>query len=157
MAASPFTYANCSCTTHTVTCKPPCIPNSVVPVKANCFNFRPSYTPRNQLSVFGQELSMALKSGEKARTRTQSPRHRQTRRNKQVCSELLNHRHAKFLRAMILTLIPATKQPGREADHMQPSSVWVKKLYLHSPIRLHGVVHRQQYLHLHKFLVPKIY
>jgi hypothetical protein len=35
------------------------------------------------------------------------------------------------------------KRPGREADHSPPSSDEVKEcveLYLHSPIRLHGVV-----------------
>jgi hypothetical protein len=35
------------------------------------------------------------------------------------------------------------KQPGREADHLPPSSAEVKEcveLYLHSPICLHGVV-----------------
>jgi hypothetical protein len=35
------------------------------------------------------------------------------------------------------------KLPGREADHSHPSSDEVKEwveLYLHSPIRLHGVV-----------------
>jgi hypothetical protein len=35
------------------------------------------------------------------------------------------------------------KRPGREADHSPPSSAEVKEcvdLYLHSPIRLHGVV-----------------
>jgi hypothetical protein len=35
------------------------------------------------------------------------------------------------------------KRPGREADHSSPSSAEVKEcveLYLHSPIRLHGVV-----------------
>jgi hypothetical protein len=35
------------------------------------------------------------------------------------------------------------KQPGREADHSSPSSTEVKEcvnIYLHSPIRLHGVV-----------------
>jgi hypothetical protein len=35
------------------------------------------------------------------------------------------------------------KWPGREADHSPPSSAEVKELvepYLHSPIRLHGVV-----------------
>jgi hypothetical protein len=35
------------------------------------------------------------------------------------------------------------KRPGREADHSPPSSAEAKecvKLYLHSPIRLHGVV-----------------
>jgi hypothetical protein len=34
------------------------------------------------------------------------------------------------------------KRPGREADHLPPSSAEVKEcveLYLHSPIRLHGV------------------
>jgi hypothetical protein len=36
------------------------------------------------------------------------------------------------------------KRPGREAGHALPSSADVKEcveLYLHSPIRLHGVVH----------------
>jgi hypothetical protein len=35
------------------------------------------------------------------------------------------------------------KRPGREADHSPPSTAEVKEcveLYLHSPIRLHGVV-----------------
>jgi hypothetical protein len=35
------------------------------------------------------------------------------------------------------------KRPGREADHSSPSSAEAKEsveLYLHSPIRLHGVV-----------------
>jgi hypothetical protein len=35
------------------------------------------------------------------------------------------------------------KQPGREVDHSPPSSVEVKEcveIYLHSPIRLYGVV-----------------
>jgi hypothetical protein len=35
------------------------------------------------------------------------------------------------------------KRPGREADHSPPSSAEVNKcveLYLHSPIRLHGVM-----------------
>jgi hypothetical protein len=35
------------------------------------------------------------------------------------------------------------KRPGREADHLPPSSALVKEcmeLYLHSPIHLHGVV-----------------
>jgi hypothetical protein len=35
------------------------------------------------------------------------------------------------------------KRPGREADHSPPSSAEVKEcveLYLHSPIRIHGVV-----------------
>jgi hypothetical protein len=40
-------------------------------------------------------------------------------------------------------LSPGVKRPGREADHSPPSSAEVKEwveLYLHSPIRLHGVV-----------------
>jgi len=35
------------------------------------------------------------------------------------------------------------KRPGRETDHLPPSSVEIKEcveLYTHSPIRLHGVV-----------------
>jgi hypothetical protein len=35
------------------------------------------------------------------------------------------------------------KRPGREADHSPPSTAEVKEcveIYLHSPIRLHGVV-----------------
>jgi hypothetical protein len=35
------------------------------------------------------------------------------------------------------------KWPGREADHSPPSSAEVKEcvdLYLHSPVRLHGVI-----------------
>jgi hypothetical protein len=35
------------------------------------------------------------------------------------------------------------KRPGREADHSPPSSTEVKEcveLYLHSPVRLHGMV-----------------
>jgi hypothetical protein len=38
---------------------------------------------------------------------------------------------------------PEVKRPKREADHSPPSSTEVKEcveLYLHSPIRLHGVV-----------------
>jgi hypothetical protein len=38
---------------------------------------------------------------------------------------------------------PEVKRPGREADHSPPSSAEVKEcveLYLHSPIRLHGVM-----------------
>jgi hypothetical protein len=38
---------------------------------------------------------------------------------------------------------PGIKRPGRGADHSPTSSAEVKecvKLYLHSPIRLHGVV-----------------
>jgi hypothetical protein len=41
------------------------------------------------------------------------------------------------------TLSPRVKRPGREADHSPPTSAEVKKnmdLYIHSPIRLHGVV-----------------
>jgi hypothetical protein len=41
------------------------------------------------------------------------------------------------------TLSLGLKQPGREADHSPPSSAEIKEcveLYLHSPIRLHGVV-----------------
>jgi hypothetical protein len=40
---------------------------------------------------------------------------------------------------------PGVKRTGREADHSPPSTAEVKecvKLYLHSPIRLHGVVPR---------------
>jgi hypothetical protein len=38
---------------------------------------------------------------------------------------------------------PGPKPPGREADHSPPASAGVKKnvdLYIHSLIRLHGVV-----------------
>jgi hypothetical protein len=43
-----------------------------------------------------------------------------------------------------VTGAPSTgvKRPGRDADHSPPSSAEVKEcvdLYLHSPIRLHGV------------------
>jgi hypothetical protein len=37
----------------------------------------------------------------------------------------------------------AVKRPGREADHPRPSISEVKELmelYIHSPIRIHGVV-----------------
>jgi hypothetical protein len=40
-------------------------------------------------------------------------------------------------------LLLGVKQPGHEADHSPPSSAEVKEcveLYLHSPIRIHGVV-----------------
>jgi hypothetical protein len=40
-------------------------------------------------------------------------------------------------------LFQGVKRQGREADHLTPSSAEVKEcvdLYLHSPIRLHGVV-----------------
>jgi hypothetical protein len=40
-------------------------------------------------------------------------------------------------------LSPGVKRSRREADHSPPSSAEVKnawKLYIHSPIRLHGVV-----------------
>jgi hypothetical protein len=41
------------------------------------------------------------------------------------------------------TLSPGINLPGREADQSPPTSAEVKKnvdLYMHSPIRLHGVV-----------------
>jgi hypothetical protein len=41
------------------------------------------------------------------------------------------------------TLSPGVKRLGCEADHSPPASAEVKKnvdLYIHSPIRLHGVV-----------------
>jgi hypothetical protein len=40
-------------------------------------------------------------------------------------------------------LSPGVKRPSREVDHSPPTSAEVKKnvnLYIHSPIRLHGVV-----------------
>jgi hypothetical protein len=40
-------------------------------------------------------------------------------------------------------LSPGVKRPGREADHLPPASAEVKKnvdLYIHSLVRLHGVV-----------------
>jgi hypothetical protein len=39
-------------------------------------------------------------------------------------------------------LCPEVKRPGREADHSPLTSAEVKKtwIYIHSPIRLHGVV-----------------
>jgi hypothetical protein len=40
-------------------------------------------------------------------------------------------------------LSPGIKRPGHEADHSPPTSAEVKKnvnLYIHSPIRLHGLV-----------------
>jgi hypothetical protein len=43
-------------------------------------------------------------------------------------------------------LSPGVKRMGREADHSPPPSAEVKKtlsLYIHSPIRLHGVVLNQ--------------
>jgi hypothetical protein len=38
-------------------------------------------------------------------------------------------------------LCPGVKRPRREADHSPPTSAKVKKtdLYIHSPIRLHGI------------------
>jgi hypothetical protein len=49
---------------------------------------------------------------------------------------------------------PEVKRPGREGNHSPPSSAKVKEyveLYIHSPIRLHGVVlsevQRQLYLY----------
>jgi hypothetical protein len=38
------------------------------------------------------------------------------------------------------TLSPMVKQPGREADHSPTSRSRMVELYLHSPIRIHGVV-----------------
>jgi hypothetical protein len=38
---------------------------------------------------------------------------------------------------------PGVKRPGLEADHSVPTSAEVKKnvdIYIHSPIRLHGIV-----------------
>jgi len=55
--------ANCSCTTHTVTCKPPCISNSVVPVKANCFNFRP-FTTSGRLTPPGISSQYCERNGQ---------------------------------------------------------------------------------------------
>jgi hypothetical protein len=57
------------------------------------------------------------------------------------------------------------KLPGREADHSLPSSVEVKEcveLYLHSPIRLHGVVlslKKSQELYFYHFnmILPSIH
>jgi hypothetical protein len=40
-------------------------------------------------------------------------------------------------------LSPGVKRPGLEADHSPPASAEVKEnvdLYIHSPIRLHGLV-----------------
>jgi hypothetical protein len=48
-----------------------------------------------------------------------------------------------FYRCIPTALSLGVEQPGREADHSHPSSAKVKEcvvLYLHSPIRLHGVV-----------------
>jgi desulfoferrodoxin (superoxide reductase-like protein) len=42
-----------------------------------------------------------------------------------------------------VALSPGVKRQGREADHSPPASAEVKEnvaLYIHSPIRLHGVV-----------------
>jgi hypothetical protein len=40
--------------------------------------------------------------------------------------------------------VPGVKRPGREADHSPPATAEVKKMwiyvYIHSSIRLHGVV-----------------
>jgi hypothetical protein len=47
---------------------------------------------------------------------------------------------------------------GREADHSPPSSAEVKEwveLYLHSPIRLHGVVLRESTGQLYLYLLTK--
>jgi hypothetical protein len=51
--------------------------------------------------------------------------------------------HQASYRMGIRGSFPDVKRPGREADHLPPSSVQVKRwveLYLHSPILLHGVV-----------------
>jgi hypothetical protein len=37
------------------------------------------------------------------------------------------------------TMYPGLKRPGSEADHSPPTSEYVS-LYIHCPIRLHGVV-----------------
>jgi hypothetical protein len=53
-------------------------------------------------------------------------------------------------------LSPRIKRPGREADHSPPDSADVKKnvdLYIHSPIRLHGVV----FEHRNNFSLPYQY
>jgi hypothetical protein len=49
---------------------------------------------------------------------------------------------------------PGVKGPGREANSSPPSSVEVNEcmeLYLHSPIRLHGVVLSLKYKHRDNF------
>jgi hypothetical protein len=54
-------------------------------------------------------------------------------------------------------LFPGCKRPGREAGHSPPSSAEVKEcveIYLHSPIRLHGVV--LSYAQGQLFLLPLI-
>jgi hypothetical protein len=48
------------------------------------------------------------------------------------------------------TLSLGVKWPGCEADHSSPTSAKVKKnvnLYIHSPIHLHGVVHRDNFIY----------
>jgi hypothetical protein len=35
---------------------------------------------------------------------------------------------------------PGVERQGREADHSPPTSAEVKKMWIHSPIRLHGVM-----------------
>jgi hypothetical protein len=58
------------------------------------------------------------------------------------------------------TLSLGVKQPGREADHSPPSSAEVREwveLYLHSPIRLHGVVLFKAQGHLYLLPLPLCY
>jgi hypothetical protein len=48
-----------------------------------------------------------------------------------------------FVIDSVRKILPGVKRPEREADHSPPSKAGVKEcveLYLHSPIRLHGVV-----------------
>jgi hypothetical protein len=50
------------------------------------------------------------------------------------------------IRWVLEILSPVVKWPGSEADHSPPTSTEVKKnvdLYIHYPIRLHGVVQGQ--------------
>jgi hypothetical protein len=47
------------------------------------------------------------------------------------------------IQRLLRSLSLGVKRPGREADHSPPSNAEVKvcvMLYLHSPVRLHGVV-----------------
>jgi hypothetical protein len=41
---------------------------------------------------------------------------------------------------VLVALSPGVKQLGHEADHSPPTNAEVKKIYIHSTIRLHGVV-----------------
>jgi hypothetical protein len=53
---------------------------------------------------------------------------------------------------------PGVKRPGREADHSPPSSAKVNEcveLYLHSPLRLHGVVLSQTQAQIYLYLTFK--